>query len=106
MAIYRMDFLIPDDIAEETSTGEPLFNEPIPHPILEGLRAALNRDSRWGVTRVTPLRPWGDRERQHLIVWVAITRTDAETILREGVYDIVTDAIPGASLIGIMESAL
>jgi hypothetical protein len=108
MATYRMDFVIPDevDIAEESTLGEPLFTEPIPHPTLEGLRVALDRDSRWSVTRVTPLQPWGDSERQHLLVWVAIARPDAETVLREGLYDIVTDAIPEASLIGIMEATL
>jgi hypothetical protein len=41
-----------------------------------------------------------------VLVWIAIARPDAETVLREGVYDIVTDAIPGASLIGILEATL
>jgi hypothetical protein len=108
MPTYRMDFVVPDDldVAEEPPTGEPVFNDPIPNPILEGLRVALNHDSRWEFSRVTPLRPWGDPHRQHVIVWVDITRTDAETLLREDVHDLVTDALPGASLIAFIETGL
>ena len=109
MPTYRMDFLVRDDldVTEEPATGEPLFNDnPIPNPTLERLRAALNRDSRWEFSRVTPLRPWGDPHRQHLIVWMDITRTDAEALLRDDVPGIVTDALPGTSLIGFMDTSL
>jgi hypothetical protein len=103
MPTYRMDFVVPDDldVTEEPATGEPVFNDPAPNPILEGLRDALRRDSRWEFSRLTPLRPWGDPHRQHVIVWVDITRIDAETLLREDIYGIVVDALPGASLIGV-----
>lgn len=55
-------------------------------------------------TRVTSLRPWGDRERQHVIVWVDVARPDAETLLQESVNGIVKDAIQGTTLVGFMES--
>jgi hypothetical protein len=107
MPTYRMDFVVPDDLdVAEEPPGEPLFNDPASNPILEGLRAALRCDSRWELSRLTPLRPWGDPHRQHVIVWMDITRTDAETLLSEDVYGIVVDALPGASLIAFVETSL
>jgi hypothetical protein len=61
---------------------------------------ALGADSRWALSAAPRSGRILTAEHQHPLVWVlgsATTREEARQIVRGGVYDIVTDVIPGAS---------
>lgn len=109
---FRFDFIVPEgiDVAEEPPEGEFFTADPVPSPLLERLRGALSADPRWTVKRVTPLRPDGDPERrQHLILWTFVAEHENDELLqaaRLGIAEIVTDLIPGASLIGVQQTGM
>jgi hypothetical protein len=102
---YRLDFIVPEsyDISEDPAEGEFFTGTPSRNPTLERLRSAMSADSRW---KRSLLAPWKPGAEQHLIVWVDLDEETAEAVIRDGVYDVVSDVLPGVMLVGIVQTPL
>jgi hypothetical protein len=104
---YRLDFIVPEsyDISEDPPEGEFFSGTPTSNPTLGRLRAAMSTDSRWERSMLAPWKPRGVAG-QHLIVWVDLDEEISETVIGDGVYDVVSDAIPGVTLVEVVQTPL
>ena len=103
---YRLDFVVPErhDIAEDYGSPTPSASQPARNETLDRLRAALATDPRWERSMLAPWRPV--RERQHLIVWIDLTRPGSEVVIRDAVAAIVEAVLPGAELMEMVKNPL
>ena len=100
---FCLEFRVPGTTDIQESPEDRYFKGgPFRSPLLESVRGALAADDRWRVVRISPLSPdvYGS---QPLLIWVTSQppREEARTKVRTGVSDLVTDAIPDASLLRI-----
>lgn len=102
---YRLDFMVPEsyDISEDPVEGDLFTGAPARNPKLERLRAAMSSDHWW---QRSILAPWKPGTQQHLIVWVDLDEETAEAVISDGVYDVVSDILPGVMLVGIVQTPL
>jgi hypothetical protein len=92
------------DIAEEHSGLEVPVVPPPRNKTLDRLRAALAEDPRWERSMLAPWRPYG--QQQHLIVWLDLTRTESEAVIRNAVTAIVSDVLPGVTFAEMVKDPL
>ncbi len=100
---FCLEFRVPRTTDIQENPEDRYFKgEPFRSPVLEMVQGALAADDQWRLVRVSPLRP-DTHGNQQLLVWVTSPppREEAWTIVRTGVYDLVTDAIPDAALLRI-----
>jgi hypothetical protein len=102
---YRLDFIVPEsyDISEDPAEGEFFTSRPSRNPTLEHLRAAMSADSRW---QRSMLAPWKPIAEQHLIVWVDLDEETPESVISDSVYDVVSEVLPGVTLVAIVQTPL
>ncbi len=92
---FCLEFQVPDDIdiGGSVPEGGNIFRDVIEStPTLEAVRSAVDTDDRWSLKRVVGSNPT-------LFVCVEIkglTEDEARRVARGGVYDVVTNVIPGA----------
>jgi hypothetical protein len=100
---YRLDFIVPEsyDISEDPVQHDLVTGAPARNPTLERLRAAMSSDHRW---QRSILAPWKPGTQQHLIVWVDLDQETAEAVIGDGVYDVVSEVLPGVMLLGIVQT--
>jgi hypothetical protein len=105
-ARYRLDFLVPEihDIAEDHTGIEGPVTPPPRNATLDRLRAALAEDPRWEHSMLAPWRPFG--QYQHLVVWIDLTRSESEEVIRDAVTGIVNDYLPGVRLAEMVKNPL
>ena len=53
---------------------------------------------------LAPWRPFG--ERQHLVVWIDLTRPESEIVIRDAVSAVVDAVLPGAELVEMVKNPL
>lgn len=102
---YRFDFGVPERyfIAEEHA-GIETATPPPRNPLLDRVRAALAADPRWERSMLAPWRPFGDK--QHLIVWIDLTRPESEDIIQDAISGIVDQFLPGVRLLEMVKNPL
>lgn len=106
---FRFEFKVPHgaDVQEPPPSGKTVFEGEVePSPLLERLRTALRKDSRWSLKRVSPFRPDERHPEQRLVVWVSGASGMDDATIRGAVYDVVTDVIPGSLLVGIERTSM
>jgi hypothetical protein len=96
----RCEFVVPApvDVAEPPTGDVP--TEPV-NPRIEAVRRDLDADDRWSCSRVTPVRQADPADGWHVLVWTIPLSDRVEDLARacEGVHDIVTSCVPGATLL-------
>jgi hypothetical protein len=101
---YRLDFVVPErhDIAEDYGSPTLPASQPSRNETLDRLRAVLATDPRWERSMLAPWRPVS--ERQHLVVWIDLTRPESEMAIRDAVSAIVEFILPGVELVEMVKN--